>query len=853
MATERNPYEMKQEEVANVVPMKAEEEIEATFEVDPTDGGVIVDFSSEEVTMSASEEIAEWYGNLTETLDDEYLDEIADQVIDNFQADKDSRAEWESMFERGFDLLGLKLQPGSDPFDGACTAVHPLLIESAVKFQSKASAELFPASGPVKANIMGKSTPEKEMQANRVQNFMNFQVTEQMPEYFDEFERMLFHLPLIGSAFKKVYYNAALKRPMSEFIPIDQFYVSYYATDLRNADRYTHLIYRSPIDMERDIRAGIYDDVELPEPNAEGLFTDFTRKLDTIIGLSPSSDNDPQYALLEQHCYLDIEDTGESLPYIVTVIEQSRQVLSIRRNYEQNDQNKEKRSHFVHYRFVPGFGFYGLGLIHFLGNLTMSATAAMRSLIDAGQFANLPGGFKAKGLRMVGDNDPISPGEFKEVEATGMDLSKAIIPLPYKEPSSTLFQMLNFVSAAGQRFADSTEQVVSDAASYGPVGTTMALLEASSKFFSAIHKRVHKSQKDEFRILAKIDYDYLPDEYPYDVPFEDRSIFKSDFDGRVDIIPVSDPNIPSNAHRMMMANMALQMAQQSPPGMFNLEALNRTILQAANMPNLEDILPPKIEPQQMDPVSDIMAATKGVPIAAFPGQNHDAHIQTKMAYLQDPKNGANPIMQRIAPILEANIQEHSVMKYQEQMNGVAQQAIQQLPPEQKQNPSVIEMVMAQAAQQVMNANQAMGMAQSPEQQLVSLEQAKVELQKQKIQSDTAVQAAEMELKNKQLELDENEQIIGMLKTGATDNFKKEKAALDRESKKELKTIDVMSKIAIEEGKVEAEDDRTKERIMQEILKQSKKDEKDLDMKGLDALVKLAISQSKKEKSNDEEG
>ena len=854
MATERNPYEMKQEEVANVVPMQAEEEMEATFEVDPTDGGVIVDFSSDEqVTMSASEEVAEWYGNLTDTLEDDYLDQIADQVIDNFQADKDSRAEWESMFERGFDLLGLKLQPGSDPFDGACTAVHPLLIESAVKFQSKASAELFPASGPVKANIMGKSTPEKEMQANRVQNFMNFQVTEQMPEYFDEFERMLFHLPLIGSAFKKVYYNAALKRPMSEFIPIDQFYVSYYATDLRNADRYTHLIYRSPIDMERDIRAGIYDDVELPEPNAEGLFTDFTRKLDTIIGLSPSSDNDPQYALLEQHCYLDLEDTGESLPYIVTVIEQSRQVLSIRRNYEQNDQNKEKRSHFVHYRFVPGFGFYGLGLIHFLGNLTMSATAAMRSLIDAGQFANLPGGFKAKGLRMVGDNDPISPGEFKEVEATGMDLSKAIIPLPYKEPSSTLFQMLNFVSAAGQRFADSTEQVVSDAASYGPVGTTMALLEASSKFFSAIHKRVHKSQKDEFRILAKIDYDYLPDEYPYDVPFEDRSIFKSDFDGRVDIIPVSDPNIPSNAHRMMMANMALQMAQQSPPGMFNLEALNRTILQAANMPNLEDILPPKIEPQQMDPVSDIMAATKGVPIAAFPGQNHDAHIQTKMAYLQDPKNGANPIMQRIAPLLEANIQEHSVMKYQEQMSGVAQQAMQQLPPEQQQNPSVVEMVMAQAAQQVMNANQAMGMAQSPEQQLVSLEQAKVELQKQKLQSDTAVQAAEMELKNKQLELDQNEQVIDMLKTGSAEDFKKEKAELDRKSKKELKSMDVLGKLAIEEEKQNAEDKRTKERIMQDLLDQSNKNQKDMDMKQLEALVELAMSKSKKETNNDEEG
>ena len=413
--------------------------------------------------------------------------------------------------------------------------------------------------------------------------------------------------------------------------------------------------------------------------------------------------------------------------------------------------------------------------------------------------------------------------------------------------------MLNFVSAAGQRFADSTEQVVSDAASYGPVGTTMALLEASSKFFSAIHKRVHKSQKDEFRILAKIDYDYLPEEYPYDVPFEDRSIFKSDFDGRVDIIPVSDPNIPSNAHRMMMANMALQMAQQSPPGMFNMEALNRTILQAANMPNLETILPPKIEPQQMDPVSDIMAATKGIPIAAFPGQNHEAHIQTKMAYLQDPKNGANPIMQRVSPILQANIQEHSVMLYQEQVNGVTQQALQQLPPEQQQNPSVLEMVMSQAAQQVMNANQAAGMAQSPEQQLVSLEQAKVELQKQKLQSDTAVQAAEMELKNKQLELDENKQIIDMLESGAADNFKKEKADLDRESRKELKSIDALTKLSIEEEKQASEDKRSKERIMKDLLDQSNKDQKDMDMKQLEALVELAMSKSKKETNDDEEG
>ena len=671
MATERNPFDRIPEEENNVIPLTPEsEDIDATFEVDD-DGNVIVDFSNN-VEMEASEDIAEWYGNMAEDMDEDDLADIANDIIENFEADKDSRAEWESMFERGFDLLGLKLEQGSEPFEGACTAVHPLLIESAVKFQSKASGELFPASGPVKARILGKSTPDKELQANRVQNFMNYQVTEQMPEYFDEFERMLFHLPLIGSAFKKLYYDATVKRPKSEFIPIDQFYVSYYATDLSNADRYTHVIYRSPIELQRDMRAGVYEEVELSSPSAYAG-TAFSEKMDTIIGLSPTSDHDPQYVLLEQHCYLSIENEEEACPYIVTVEQQSRQVLSIRRNYKQDDPNKEKVNHFVHYRFVPGFGFYGLGLIHFLGNLTMSATAAMRSLIDAGQFANLPGGFKAKGVRMVGDNDPISPGEFKEVEATGVDLSKAIVPLPYKEPSSTLFQMLNFVATAGQKFADSTEQVISDAASYGPVGTTMALLEASSKFFTAIHKRVHKSQKDEFRILARIDYDYLPDEYPYDVPYEDRSIFKKDFDGRVDIIPVSDPNIPSNAHRMMMANMALQMAQQSPPGMFNLEALNRTILNAANMPNADEILPPKIEPKPMDPVSDIMAATKGVPIAAFPGQNHDAHIQVKMAYLQDPMNGANPIMERVAPIIQANIQEHSVMKYQEQMSGIAEQ------------------------------------------------------------------------------------------------------------------------------------------------------------------------------------
>ena len=843
MATEKNPFERIREEITNVVQMPTPEEMmegAPTFEMED-DGGVTVDFTGV-VEMEAEESIQEWYGDLTDTLEDEDKEVIAADVVDNYTSDKDSRAEWEAMFEKGFDLLGLKIQESSEPFEGACTAVHPMLIESAVKFQSKAIQELFPPSGPVKAQIIGKSTPEREDQANRVQEFMNYQTTDQMPEYFDEMERMLFHLPLIGSAFKKVYYDANLKRPVSEFVPIDQFYVSYYASNLRKADRYTHVIYRSPVDLAKDMRTGIYRDVELPEATNPQP-TSFSEKMDTIIGLSPTGTNDPQYTLLEQHCYLEIEE-DYALPYIVTVEEKSQQILSIRRNYKKDDKNQEKVSHFVHYRFVPGFSFYGFGLMHFLGNLTMTATAAMRSLVDAGQFANLPGGFKAKGVRIVGDNDPISPGEFKEVEATGQDLNKAIVSLPYKEPSSTLFNMLGFITQAGQKFADSTEQIVSDAASYGPVGTTMALLEASSKFFSAIHKRLHKSQRDEFKILAQINYDYLPSEYPYEVPFADKNVLKQDFDGRIDVLPVSDPNIPSNAHRMMISQMALQMAQQSPPGMFNLEALNRTILNAANLPNIEEILPPKKEPQKLDPVSDIMAATKGIPIAAFPGQNHDSHIQVKMMYLQDPQNGANPIMARLKPILESNIQEHSVLKYQEQMNGMARMAMEQLPPEQQQNPSVAESAMAAAAQQVMNANMAAGQAESPEQQMVALETAKVELEKQKLQATMAKHSADSALDAQKLELEEAKLMVDAGKEGQSAIMKKEKGDLDRASKETMKSLDIMAKAALADQKAEIDMEKIRMSALEKVTQMENLDDRQRSFKLVDVMSELLKEEMK---------
>ena len=435
----------------------------------------------------------------------------------------------------------------------------------------------------------------------------------------------------------------------------------------------------------------------------------------------------------------------------------------------------------------------------------MTATAAMRGLVDAGQFANLPGGFKAKGLRMVGDNDPIAPGEWKEVEAVGNDLSKMIIPLPYKEPSQTLFQMLGFVSAAAQKFADSTEQIVSDAASYGPVGTTMALLEASSKFFSAIHKRLHKSQRDEFKILGRINYEYLPEESLVDIPENTLTIYKSDFDGRIDIIPVSDPNIPSNAHRMMMAQMALQLAQQSPPGMFDMEELNRSILQSANLPNLDKIMPRKPQSVPLDPVSDIMAAVKGLPIKAFMGQNHDAHIQTKMAYIQDPQNGANPLMQRIVPVLQANMQEHMIMKYQEQVEGTAQQLVEQYGPEaiasgqvDPNDPRVMEMVMAEAAQQVAQANQAAAQMQqmaTPEAQMVQIEQQRLQVEQSKVQAQTAKESVEAAMKNRELDLKEAQIQIDMMKEGIRTSVNVQEKEKDRNAKKAIAALDAIMDLA----------------------------------------------------------
>ncbi len=753
---ERNPYAnqggsdvvIDEEEIEIVLPMDEDAGLKGFLEI------------VEEITYDHNE-------NIVGQLDQDDLDEIATKVIEGFEADKESRGEWEATFEKGFDLLGLKLRETSEPFEGACTAVHPLLIESAVKFQSKATQELFPSKGPVKTQILGNPTIEKDRQANRVMNFMNYQLTDQMPEYFSELERMLFNLPVFGSAFKKTYWDMSFERPMSEFVPIDQFYVSNFASDLQNAERYTHVVYRSPNDLKRDIEAGMYcidhyDDEELPKATPVEP-TPIKSKMDMILGITPNYDEEPQYTILEQHCYLEIEEEVDdddnamtvALPYIVSVDEHSRKVLCIRRNWKEDDPRKEKLLWFTHYRFVPGFGFYGLGFIHFLGNLTATATSAVRNLVDAGQFATLPGGFKARGVRIVGSNDAIAPGEFKEVEATGIDLTKSIIPLPYKEPSQTLMSMLQFVTAAGQKFADATEQVISDSTNYGPVGTTLALLEASTKFFSAIHKRLHYSQRQELRILARINHDFLPNEYPYDIANIEGQIFKSDFDGRIDIIPVSDPNVPSSSHRLAMAQTVMQMAQQAPQGMYNLREINRVMLDAAGIENPDQFLIPEQKAEPRDPISDINAASQGMPIKAFPGQDHQAHITVKQAFIADPTLGQNPIMQALVPVLQANIREHMIMQYEEQMTGMLTQGIEQAG---VGSPEAISQITQGAAQEILQNNQRMaeqGSVEDLERMTLELQRQQLELEREKVKIDAAQKAADIAIQEEKLDLEKD--------------------------------------------------------------------------------------------------
>lgn len=770
------------------------------------DGSGTVKFSEPEDDEDEANEGTEYdydddgfYQNLVGSFALQELLDIGARVSNWVREDDNSRAEDLRMTEFGLELLGTKLEEKNIPFQGACSAQHPLLMESAVKFQSKASNELLPANGPVKTKILGDVTPEKEQQAKRVKAHMNYQLTEEMSEFYPDHEKCLLSTAIMGSGFQKIYYNAYYKRPCSEFVPKNMFVVPNNAPDLHRADRYTHKIVKTEYQLQEDFATGLYQEPEGGLTAPQVLNQDpVERKQNDMGGITVSlNERDRSYVLLEMYVNMHFPQIKEderhdkyslASPYIITVDSASQKVLGIRRNWKEDDTERCKKVRFVHFEFVPSFGFYGWGFIHLLGNLQLTLTSCLRSLIDAGQFANLQGGFKLKGVRISDDGSPIHPGQFKEIESAVQDISKAIYPLPFKEPSRVLMEMLNFVDGKGQKFADSTEHVVSEATNYGPVGTTMALLEASTRFFSAIHKRLHKSLKDEFKIIAEINSETLADEMDYNFENESMKVSRADYGPHVAVVPVSDPNISSSAHRMAKAQALLQMAS-SQPAIHDMREVLRHVYSNMDYANIDKILPPPTQAKPLDPISDIQAASTGQPIKAFPGQDHKAHVAIKQAFMQDPMSGQNPMMQKISIQLQANIQEHMMLGFIESVQAQMQQAQGQgqqpqqgqapmsqniqnqmqnfsspgspQPMQQQQDPQMLQL-MAQAAQQVAQMNlQALQNQSQPQNDpkaqaalmLAHAEMQDTDTRAKKQKSDQALGVAKVHLDAKKLELD----------------------------------------------------------------------------------------------------
>jgi hypothetical protein len=625
----------------------------------------------EEVTIIAEgepvEETVEVSDNLAEDMSDEELSEISSELLDAFEADLNSRKDYEETIKKGMDLLGLKIEDTTKPFPGACSAHHPMMIEGAVQFQSQAIKELFPADGPVKTKVIGERTDEVVKQSSRVKEFLNYQITESMEEYFDDFDQMLFYLPIVGSCFKKVYYDEALQRPVAKFIPITDFVISYNTTDLRTSGRYTHILRYTENELRKRQANGFYMDVDMEMNPDEDDSNDITQKIQDIEGITPSKSyqKDGRYTILEMHVDIDIpgQEKDFACPHIVSICKETKQILSIRQNYLDDDENFKRIQHFVHYKFLPGFGFYGLGYVHLLGNLQKSVTTILRSLVDAGQFSNLPGGFKARGMRVEGEQ-PVGFGEFRDVEGYGDDIRKSIVPLPFKEPSQTLFALLGSMTQEGRRLAAITDMQAGDMNSQAPVGTTIALLEQGIKVMSSIHKRLHKAQREEFKILSRINKDYLPDYYPYSVENDTRYVFKKDFDAKIDIVPVSDPNIFSTAQRVLLAQTQLQAAAAAPQ-IHDMKEAYKRLYEALDVKNIDDMLLPESGAKRKDPATENYAMMYGRPVKAFASQDHDAHIAVHTAMMQDPT--MTPQSQQVAMALAGNItahvQEHMAHKY----------------------------------------------------------------------------------------------------------------------------------------------------------------------------------------------
>jgi len=758
MAIEKNiPSQLDPEELAaevelelpgsmeeNIVQFEGEAENMDIEVIPEDDGGVTIDF---EPTDNRGQE-GDFYANLAEDMPERELSRIAGELLGEFDANKSGRQEWEDAYANGLELLGFTYEERSQPFRGASGVTHPLLAEAATQFQAQAFNELLPASGPVRTTVLGSETREKQQQSQRVKHFMNYYITNVMEEYTPELDQMLFYLPLAGSTFKKVYYDENLGRAVSKFIAAEHLVVPYETSDLETCPNITQVLRMSLNELRKKQVGGFYIDIPvIPAQEESGSIESEVSRID---GLSPSQ-IDYDCTLLECHVDLDLEGyeetdedgepTGIKIPYIVTISQDNGQILSIRRNYREEDEKKRKIQYFVHYKFLPGFGFYGLGLIHTIGGLSRTATAALRQLIDAGTLSNLPAGFKARGLRIRDDDDPLQPGEFRDVDAPGGAIRDSLMPLPFKGPDGTLFQLLGFVVDAGRRFATITDMKVGDGNQQAAVGTTIALLEQGSRVMSAVHKRLHYAMRVEFKMLSRVMSESLPAEYPYSVEGAEASVMATDFDDRVDVVPVSDPNVFSQAQRIALAQTKLQLAGAAPD-LHNMYEVYRDMYDALGVRDTDRIMKrvPDEEPTPKDPAQENIDIMDMVQLKAFEGQEHQAHIMAHMVF------GSSPMIAGMPPIamaLQKHIMEHVQIAAGEQAMVAMQQ--QQVPPEQAElaMESMKAQFVAEGMQQLKQLSQQVS-GQGPD-PLVQLKEKELEIKAQSEQADAEVDKAKLQL------------------------------------------------------------------------------------------------------------
>jgi len=752
MAIEKQmtPFELEDDDQEEAVQVEIVNPEAVSMETE--DGGIIIDFEGD-----ISEELLGGEGhdqNLAEVIDEDVLQSMASDLVADFQSDQESRSDWARAYVKGLDLLGMKVEDRQQPWAGASGVFHPILTEAVVRFQAQAMGEIFPASGPVRTKIVGKSDTEKKDQAFRVENEMNYLLTEEMSEYRDEMEQMLFKLPIAGSAFKKVYYDPLMERPCSMFVPSEDFVVSYGASDLKTCPRYTHVMKKTSNEVLQLQVNGFYRDVDLPDPEPD--YSDIKQKYDELDGEEAVIDDDDRHTILEMHVDMNMPEElddpdGIARPYVVTIDKSSREVLSIRRNWYEDDEKKKKRMHFVHYRYLPGLGFYGTGLIHLIGGLAKSATSILRQLIDAGTLSNLPAGLKARGLRIKGDDAPLMPGEFRDVDVPGGAIRDSITFIPYKEPSSVLYSLLGNIVEEGRRIGSVADVQVGDTNPQAPVGTTLALMERSMKVMSGVQARLHAALKQELRILSKIIHDNMASEYSYETEGEFNRT--EDFDGRIDVIPVSDPNAATMSQRVMQYQAALQLAQQAPQ-LYDMGKLHRQMLEVLGISEAADIikLPEDIKPK--DPVSENMAILKQEPVKAFMYQDHEAHIQVHMAAMQDPKIqqivGQSPFAGAIQSAMSSHITEHVAYQYRKEIQlqlGVEMPSEDQPLPEDTEEE--ISRLAADAAQKLLGKNQA-EVAQQKAQEaaqdpLTQIQQREIAIKEQELKHKMEMDRASLDL------------------------------------------------------------------------------------------------------------